>query len=423
MAYVSPAAGTGSLTQPIVKSLFVASCLLSVVSWYTTERGMALYLSPWFAVLASLGIQVSLVLVAWLAGLTQTRRALLIAVYAITALVSIGFSYVSLYTWFSARERPALVQRKLYDELGEAAARSDALLSAAIHEGKKHVLALEEMTGAEKTHGYIARAQDADPYLAKVREAVAREGATYSDGYREGAGMGVRYSAFDRYTKIARQAQETLENAARTLAQYRGARKPLDASEKQLREFHAAHDAVPWGLVEETLHAGPVQRPAAPAYAENVDQAASSQEELMGAFADLAANPLGRPAFALSLAAFIDIVVFLLAYASGPYFFGSPEQRYSQAAAVVDASEPQLFVRTFLRKLETGPQGLARVDVAGLSPGERQLCLALAAKGLAAVAEDGGRQYYLLDPTVHEALLVTLAQPGMPLRAASAAAG
>ena len=28
-------------------------------------------------------------------------------VYAITATVSIAFSYVSLYTWFSARERPA----------------------------------------------------------------------------------------------------------------------------------------------------------------------------------------------------------------------------------------------------------------------------------------------------------------------------
>ena len=67
---------------------------------------MALYLSVWFAVLASLGVQGALVLVAWLIGLNRSRRTLLGVVYAITATVSIAFSYVSLYTWFSARERP-----------------------------------------------------------------------------------------------------------------------------------------------------------------------------------------------------------------------------------------------------------------------------------------------------------------------------
>src|SRR3954451_15551438 len=90
--------------RPLVAGLFVSSCLLSIVSWYTTQQGMALYLSPWFSLLASLGVQSSLVLVAWLIGFNRSRQVLLLAVYAITALVSIAFSYVSLYTWFSARE-------------------------------------------------------------------------------------------------------------------------------------------------------------------------------------------------------------------------------------------------------------------------------------------------------------------------------
>src|SRR3984893_8816665 len=109
--------GSAGVTRPMVKGLFVATCLLSIVSWYTTEQGMALYLSVWFALIASIGVQGSLVFVAWLIGLTNSRRALLGVVYAITATVSIAFSYVSLYTWFSARERPAAVERKLYDEL------------------------------------------------------------------------------------------------------------------------------------------------------------------------------------------------------------------------------------------------------------------------------------------------------------------
>src|SRR2546421_12759085 len=54
--------------RPIVAGLFLSSCLLSIVSWYTTQQGMALYLSPWFSLLASLGVQSALVLVAWLIG-------------------------------------------------------------------------------------------------------------------------------------------------------------------------------------------------------------------------------------------------------------------------------------------------------------------------------------------------------------------
>src|SRR5262252_3160831 len=86
-----------SPTRPLVVGLFLSSCLLSIVSWYTTQQGMALYLSPWFSLLASLGVQSALVLVAWLIGFSKTHRALLIAVYAVTAAVSIAFSYVSLY--------------------------------------------------------------------------------------------------------------------------------------------------------------------------------------------------------------------------------------------------------------------------------------------------------------------------------------
>jgi hypothetical protein len=84
------------VSRSMVKGLFVSSCLLSIVSWYTTQQGMALYLSPWFALLASLGIQSALVLVAWLIGFTKAKRALLISVYVAIAAVSIFFSYGSL---------------------------------------------------------------------------------------------------------------------------------------------------------------------------------------------------------------------------------------------------------------------------------------------------------------------------------------
>ncbi|MGH9673793.1 MAG: hypothetical protein ACRD44_11490, partial [Bryobacteraceae bacterium] len=364
-----------------------------MVSFYTTQQGMALYLSPWFSVLASLGIQTALLIVAWMIGFSRGRRVLLISVYVITAVVSIAFSYVSLYTWFSARERPAELQRKLYDELMAMSTGAEEKLTAAAAEGSRHVLALEEMTAAEKTHGYISRARDADPYLDQVREAVAREGQSYARDYREGTGAGVRYTAFERYAKLARQSQSQIDEARRAIATFRTGLKPDMPTGQQLRQFHAVHDAVPWAVVEQTLHQGKLERAAPPDYSLYADQQATGQEELLRGFQELVTAPGSRHIFAFTLAAFIDIIVFLLAYASGPYFFGSVEQRWATACATLDSADRQVFVCSLLRKMTPGPQGLARLDAAALTPGERQFCLLLASNGLAAARGEEGALY------------------------------
>jgi len=408
-----------SVSRPMVKALFVASCLLSIVSWYTTQQGMALYLAPWFALLASLGVQSALVLVAWLIGLTKTSRTLLIAVYGITALVSVSFSYACLYTWFSAKERPAAIERRLYDSLNTVAGQSEELLAGAISEGQKHVLALEEMTAAEKAHGFISRAQDADPYLARIREAVAREAQTYSAGYPEGTGQGLRYTAFDRYSKMARQSLERIQASQRSLSEFRGNLKPLDPTENQLRSYREVFDKIPWQEVKETLHAEKFAIPAVPVYTDFVDRSASGQEDLLIAFQELVSAPGSRHLFAFALAAFIDLIVFLLAYSSGPYFFGAPEERWISAGAVIDSSDDQVFTRNFLRKLIPSSQGMARVDASGLSPGEQQLCLILETKGHVAQMHEDGKLYYLVDRMIHEQMVDSLANPGLALRASS----
>jgi hypothetical protein len=417
MEFTSHVSSVG-VTRPIVKFLFVSSILLSIVSWYTTQQGMALYLSTWFSLLASLGIQTALVFVAWLIGFTKAKRALLITVYAITAVISISFSYVSLFTWFSSRERPMQVERKLYDQLNTTADRTSQILASAIAEGQKHVAALDEMTAAEKTNGYISRAEDSDPYLAHVRESVAREARTYSPTYKEGSGEGLRYTAFDRYEKLAEQSVQRIQNSQKALTDLRTNMKPLDSTDQQLREFRQVYDAIPWNDVEESLHAAHFERPALPNYADFVDRTASEQEDLMVAFQELFTAPTVRHAFSLALAAFIDIVVFLLAFASGPYFFGSAEQRWFAAGAALDSGHEQVFVRDFLRKLRPDQSGLTRAEAESLTPGETQVCCLLVSKGLATTAERDGKVVYLLGPEIHEQLLESMAAPDLRVRAA-----
>jgi hypothetical protein len=252
--------------------------------------------------------------------------------------------------------------------------------------------------------------------LAHVREAVAREARTYAVNYREGSGEGLRYTAFDRYDKLARQSLQRMQDGQRSLTDFRSRLKPLDPTDQQLRDFRQVYDGIPWNEVEDSLHTARLDRPAMPNYADYVDKTASQQEDLMVAFQELFTAPTIRHGFSLALAAFIDIVVFLLAYASGPYFFGSAEQRWFAGGAALDSRDEQVFVRDFLRKLRADPGGLTRVDAEGLTPGELQVCSLLVSKSLATTAEGEGRVVYLLGPEIHEQMLESLASPGLRLR-------
>jgi hypothetical protein len=88
------------------------------------------------------------------------------------------------------------------------------------------------------------------------------------------------------------------------------------------------------------------------------------------------------------------------------------------AAAALDAADRQVFVRGLLRKATAGPEGLPQLEQDALSPGERQLCLVLGSRGLAAPLVEDGRRFYLLDAGFHQRLVESLAERGLPLQAA-----
>jgi hypothetical protein len=392
----------GTSASLLVRFLFVSTVLLSIVSWYTTYQGMALYLSPWFALLASFGIQSALVLVAWLTGTTSERKPLLIGAYIITAVVSVAFSYVSLYTWFSAKERPAIVQRQLYDTLMTSSGKTSEMLTAAITAAERHTLALNEITQAERSQGFAARTEDSDPYLTRIREAVAKEAQA---GYREGAGQGVRFAAFERYTKLSKQSLDQLQQSRRALEDFRALLKPHDPSEQQIRQYRAVYDAIPWSEIESHLNKTSLAKPPVPSLSENLDRVSTGQEELLLAFTELIEAPTGRHIFSFLLAAFIDVIVFLLAFSAGPHFAGSPEQRWREAAAALDgAPHTQVFARDLLRKFEPDAEGKPRVSAWNLTPGEQQFLLTLAGKRRACLHQG----FYLLDEQTHEQLMETV---------------
>ena len=247
-----------ALGRPLVASLFVSSALLSIVSWYTTQQGMALYLSPWFAFLASLGIQSALVLVAWLVGVSEGRRGLLIAVYAVTAS---GLDRLLL------REPAHLVRRRAsgrptIERASTTSCRRGGRRGAgAAHRGasarrQKHVLALEEMTAAEKAHGYISRAAGPGPVpRARPRGGGAR-GRELRRRLPGGAG---RRAALHRLRQP--RGPRAPDGRAALRESRRGARRACGAACSRSTRPSSSCAAsgrcstVPWSDVRETLHA------------------------------------------------------------------------------------------------------------------------------------------------------------------------
>ena len=130
-------------------------------------------------------------------------------------------------------------------------------------------------------------------------------------------------------------------------------------------------------------------------------------------------TPTSRHVLAFTLAAFIDLIVFLLAYASGPFFFGAPGRALGEGGRRARrGGRAGLRPRPAAQGLGER-SGLAHVEAAALSHGERQLVLLLASRGLATPVEEEGRRFHLLDASVHRTLAESLSERRLPLRAAA----
>jgi hypothetical protein len=58
--------------------------------------------------------------------------------------------------------------------------------------------------------------------------------------------VGLRYTAFDRYEKLAHESLSQIEQARGAMAAFRATSKPTEASDQQLKRFREAYDQIPW---------------------------------------------------------------------------------------------------------------------------------------------------------------------------------
>ena len=96
--------------------LLAASVMAASVSLLTTGLGLDRYVSFPLAWTMALAVQLGLFGLAWLIGVGRSMsRAWISALYCVTMLFSVTFSYVTLQSEFTKEIRPAEAQRRLFD--------------------------------------------------------------------------------------------------------------------------------------------------------------------------------------------------------------------------------------------------------------------------------------------------------------------
>ena len=123
--------------------IYLGTLLLSVLSFYTTYKGLGIVLDERMAMVGSLGLQIVLLGIAWSLMKFRERRGTYILVFGVTAIFSIFFSYVNFDTALQDKTRSANVRGKYALEVREVLAEYSRTAKQAGMKGRYQVTRIE----------------------------------------------------------------------------------------------------------------------------------------------------------------------------------------------------------------------------------------------------------------------------------------
>ena len=253
------------------------------------------------------------------------------------------------------------MERKLYDELNNSLDKTQQLMAAARLKRRSTCWRWKKWRG-EKSVGFISRAQDADPIFTRGARRRGDGSADLFEGVPGRRRPGLRYDAFERYTKLAGQSAGS--SASRAKVDRRISRS-IEAPRSQRRiscaPFARLYDGMPWSDVTAALHDAKIEKPQVPAYADFVDRTVTGQEDLLIAFQELFTAPTARHVFSFALAAFIEHYRVPGRLRVRPVLFRFERTRLDRRIGRArDGLDEQVFVRGFLHKLTPTVRGMAQ---------------------------------------------------------------
>lgn len=318
--------------QLFLRILLFASMIAAAVSLLTTGIGLDQYVSFPLAWSMAVAVQLGLFGLAWLIGAghasssRRDHRGWIIALYAVTMLFSVTFSYVTLQSEFTAEIRPAEAQRRLFDASRTALAENAQRIQSGVRQSDDLTLRLESWLDMERRDGWATRTCEEEDhcYLEgvcdRIRRRIERWEQESGKTYREGPGEKMIFSTLETELQTLEQLQGRLTAYGETLSNGDVLDDGLDNRERLRRLDRTLVQAPLDDLEAVTCQAAPPS--VLPAYGDHARDHAAGDEQPVYAFQDLVellsgVRPFGREdyptVFALALAFFIDGFVLVVA--------------------------------------------------------------------------------------------------------------
>ncbi|MCK4632736.1 MAG: hypothetical protein KAT79_05660, partial [candidate division Zixibacteria bacterium] len=190
---------------------------LSVLSFFTTYKGLTILLDPPLAVIGSLGLQIALLGLAWNLMKVRQSRAIYMGVFMVAAAFSIFFSYANFDSSLKSYTRTALARSSYVDTARPILTSYAMAAKEALVKGNYQTDRLSKLAELEEKKGWATIVDEGsnDPYVQSVLEGARRtvESWKRNEGtdYRQGGGRGIILNYIESHIALSVQNVRQVE--------------------------------------------------------------------------------------------------------------------------------------------------------------------------------------------------------------------
>jgi hypothetical protein len=311
----------GNVSKVTMLMIYLGTLLISILSFFTTYRGMNIILSWELALLGSLGLQTAMLGIAWNLIKIKDNRASYVMAFSAAALFSVFFSYANFDTNLKANTRPIEARNSYYEAARPVLSEYTATAKNAGMIASYQVDRLGSLITMEQERGWATVIDEGsqDPFLQSIIDGARRtveswRQSTGSD-YRQGKGRVIIVNYLESRLQQANNNYYRINQYITYVDSLSLALQSEMTVEKQNEIINQAYVAFPTGVVDLVKSGSASANLSAPPMpTEYAEKPSNTQQALMMVIGDL--YIMDKLSFLSLLLAFaIDFIVIAIAFA------------------------------------------------------------------------------------------------------------
>lgn len=329
--------------------LLISAIIAAIVSFFTTAFGLLYYISFFLAIPLALAVQMGLFGLAWLVGFGYSHlRPMITALYFVTMVFSVIFSYVFLQSELVEKVKPRETQRMLFDDIRSKILSVEKNLNEGVNESEAISTRLNMWLKMEVERGWATKTCENEKHCyllevcKRVRGKIELWEKKFGRPYREGPGRELIYGALNEEYNVLVQIHNRLKKFRDEEWSNSNILSENIDNRQRLIYFDQLIGRVPKKDLEAIL-CREVDLPNAPKYEDYARDTAIKEEKQVYAFDDLievfepgrSLKKSDYPTiFAFGLSIFIDLFVLIVALGAAITEYRKPERSYPDIEAL-----------------------------------------------------------------------------------------